>query len=578
MIVILMVALQIMFACRNTTGSLRFYDTVNYTNLITGNIYSGGLNTIGFMNGYPGTQNGYACQSFYLLASCLYYLVNIICNKLSIDFLYFTQHIWFYSILLYAFVSGMIIDFSRAFKLNKLSAVFVLVFILLFMGNFYWNSEQAYLGNSFRMILISYLFYYLQQYGFHKNNEYLFIIFLFIYGLAGTANSNSTLDLILIFSLFVCQKPNKNRLMFYTSAIYLPMLNILFQLFGSESILFKAASLFIPVVFILFCLFGEKISNVITKFKIQYIIAIAIAILLIVLSFMITGNILNFDAFINNWSGWNDMSWDYTDNATLWRLCGNIIYYFIMLVTIANYKKGSLTTKVMLSTAIIFFNPFAAPVQREYMPVFYRNYDISLNYFTVFFAISCIQELSNKKLSAAITTMMIILSSYAAINQINYHPHTSFIKNEEYDSLLKMDKDEATSLLALKDIYVNRTKENPKIITSIYQTRSEMPMFHTLYSRNNTMHKDASESDKELYKIFYRTDFEGDPYAPQYPDYDRMCEYISESGIDVIVQDRRVNYYDESNDTWYSLTYLIDRCGEYPVYTNDSFAIYNYMD
>ena len=58
------------------------------------------------------------------------------------------------------------------------------------------------------------------------------------------------------------------------------------------------------------------------------------------------------------------------------------------------------------------------------------------------------------------------------------------------------------------------------------------------------------------------------------PDYGHMCEYINEAEVDFIVQDKSIEYYDEKEDIYYSLTYKIDECGTYPIYENDDYALY----
>ena len=55
-----------------------------------------------------------------------------------------------------------------------------------------------------------------------------------------------------------------------------------------------------------------------------------------------------------------------------------------------------------------------------------------------------------------------------------------------------------------------------------------------------------------------------------------MCEYLQEADIRYIVQDKEVVYYDSEKDVWYSLTYLIDRCGTYPFYDSDRYSVYRF--
>ena len=146
-------------------------------------------------------------------------------------------------------------------------------------------------------------------------------------------------------------------------------------------------------------------------------------------------NLFDFDAFLNNWSGWSDMTWDYTDFSNLWRSIANVIYIFVMLLAFIN-NKGNKLANMLIMTALVFFNPFAAPVQNKYMQVFYRNYDIVINYFSLFIGFKVLNDIK-LKFKYFIYTVLIFASTYIGYKQLMYHPPgEGFDKNDGYMYLL----------------------------------------------------------------------------------------------------------------------------------------------
>lgn len=566
--VVFVVILQIIFANSNTIGSISLYDTVNYTNLITGNIYSSGLNTIDFMNGFPGENIGYAYQAYYTFASVAYYLTNGIFSRINVQFFYFTQHTWMYSVILYFFIAQLFVNFVEEYKVkNNLIRILLFIFIILFMGNFYWNSEQAYLGNSYRMIITSYIFLYIRYYFSEKNISNLYMIILLSYANVACANSNSTLTIILAFGLWIIGDNERNYLRILIALTVMPMINMFIQLRVNNLII-------IIFVFVLLFIgyFESDFNRIVERFKLKYFVTVLVALTLVLLSVKVSGSLFNFDGFLNNLSGWSDMTWDYTDFSSPWRFIANAFYIGITLCALVKcYREKS--TKLLILIGVVFFNPFAANIQNEYMPVFYRNYDIVINYSTIFLSLSTFQYNKAKYINE-ILIILIILASYVAIKQINYHPNESFNKTDDYNEVLKMTNDEADTILFVKDYLNSNNITNIKAISSILQLRTELPNIKTLYSRNKSFN--GIDDDYELYKVFYPSDYFGDPYAPEDPDYCNICKLLGDSDYQLIVQDKRIDYYDSVSETYYSLMYLINECGTYPIYENDTYAVYYY--
>lgn len=564
-IVILLVGLQIYFASRNAVGSLWRYDTITYTNMIGSTIYGSNINALDYSNGFGnGFYTGYSFQSYYKLASVLYYLINGICNVIHIDFFYYTQHTWMYTIVLYVFIAEMVVNFIKKINIdNKWVQLFAYIFIIFFMGNFYWNSEQAYLGNSFRMIMVSYCLYYLNLFFKEDNNKYLMIVAIYNYANAACANSNSTLVLILTFMIFVYMSNKKNNFRILLIGSYLPLLNCLFQAYKYSIIVI----LVVTITYVITFVFEDKVFKILNKKKLLMIIP---ALLLIILSFKITHNLFDFNAFLNNWSGWSDMTWDYTDFSNLWRSVANIIYIFVILLAFIKNKDNELI-KMLIMTTLVFFNPFAAPIQNKYMPVFYRNYDIVINYLTLFIGFKAINDIKLKEMyKYSLYIVLIFASFYIGYEQLIYHPPgEGFDKSEDYNELLKMDNDTADTLLFLKSYITQNDIRDAKVISSIYQIRTEFPYLKTLYNRGKQFN--GVEKDWDLYAIFYPEDYYGDEYGFKDVDCNKVNQLLEESDYKLLILSKNKIIYE--NDVYLPLTYKIEEAF-IPLYDNDSYTVY----
>ena len=568
-LVLLIVLLQVYFASRNTVGSLWRYDTITYTNMIGSTIYGDTINALDFQNGFTsGFHAGYSFQAYYKLASVLYYLINGICNVLHVSFFYFTQHTWMYPVLLYTFVGQMYINFIDELKIkNTYIKIASFLFFIFFMGNFYWNSEQAYLGNSFRMIMVSYCIFYLSLYFNNNNNKYLILLIIFNYAGTACANCNSTLALILTYMFWTFAPNNKNTFRLILFSVYLPLINCLFQSISYSLNVF----LVITIIFAILSILEEKMYILFDKLNFKKVSPIIIAFILILLSYKVTHNLFNFDAFLNNMSGWSDMTWDYTDFSNLWRSVANVIYIILMMTAVVKYKESKIV-KMTVLTSLVFFNPFAVAIQNEYMPVFYRNYDIVINYFTLFLGFKALECFEHKKYSYAIYCVLIVITTFVGCNQFLYHPEgEGFEKDEDYNTLLKMDNDTANTLLFMKDILATEDKSDIRVISSIYQIRTEFPYLKTLYNRNKSFNE--VPDDYELYKIFYPDDYYGDEYGFNDAKYEEVGDLLFNSSYKYLILSKDKIYYDVNQNIYYSLTYKIN---EYyaPIYDNNSYSVY----
>lgn len=567
--VLIILLTQLFFVTRSTIGSLWRYDIISYSQIITGSIYGSSINAIDASNGFGSFSSVDIFQAYCKLASVLYYSINVLCNKLHISFLYFTQHTWMYSTMLYVFISQLVVNLIDLLKIkSKWIYVLIYLFFIVYMGNFWWNSEQAYLGNSYRMIITSYCLLYLNEFFNTENNNYLLLFGLLNYANTALSDSQSILSVLLAFFVWLMCKDNKNTLKYLLLGIWLPMVNGLMHMKGMHFYLF----IVVTVLFGVLCIFEEYIYNITSKIKLKKWLPIVIALLLIALSFNITHNVFDFNAFLNSWSKVMDMTWDYTNFSEFWRGLATISYLVLLAIGIITHWQNKVV-KMVLIILVVVFNPFATAIEYKWMYNYYRCYDIVINYFTLALGFKGLEMIKlNKTLKICILSLLTLSFSYIGYKEVLYHPEgEGFDKPENYNNLLRMTNDEADAMFFMKDLISRENIKDGKVISSLFQFRTEFPYMKTLYNRGKGFNK--IEKDSELYKIFYPDDYYGDPYGFKDADYEHIGDLLSESDYMFVIQGKDKIYYDEEKDLYYPLTNLIN---EYyiPIFDNDSLAIY----
>ncbi len=97
-----------------------------------------------------------------------------------------------------------------------------------------------------------------------------------------------------------------------------------------------------------------------------------------------------------------------------------------------------------------------------------------------------------------------------------------------------------------------------------------------IYGRENKPNPSWGKAENELFNIFYPVEQYYQSSDRPEADFDHICEYLKDADIRYVVQDKLINFYDEEQKVWYSMTYLVDRCGEYAFYENERYSIYRF--
>ena len=572
------VVIVLMFYSLNTGfGDLDGFDSTFYLNMVTNNI---GLANMNSRNVYYGDQSfsiqlQYTFQSYYYLASVLIFYLEKICSVLHVPFYRTPCFVWPNQILFFALLASQITDAVRRSKEKNYALIALdLVLIVFYFGRFYFNNVFGFYGNSLRTLLFGYACCCMLDHQLSRDRKDRFLFYLTILAICACSSSGVFSCFFLLFALyFLWTDRVEDLLKEYAAVLLFPAANLIAVLRNSVFTGLAAGIVFAAVLWLL----NGQMKKVMRDKRNRYVVLGLCALAMLVLSYMTDGKIFHYEAFVLN----NSQQYDMTINYFYYpseAVPGIRAYKFaiITMLTVAVLFVRNDMTNVDLILIALFFNPFCCAFLNKINPVFYRSYDIIINPFTIVFFVNCCGNLipvKYAKEAIAILLSLYLLSLGNIAKPIYYHK--SFVTKDGYNPVYRMQQDEFDALAALSAEISYHQDSSPMIITSNKLTQSMLRTGEFLYGRENKRNENWIKAENELFNIFYPVEFYGDPKQPE-ADYSHMCEYLQEADIRYIVQDKEVVYYDSEKDVWYSLTYLIDRCGTYPFYDSDRYSVYRF--
>ncbi len=571
------IAVLMYYSLNTGFGDLDGFDSTFYLNMVTNNI---GLSKLNSRSVYYGDnafsiQLQYTFQSYYYLASVLIFYVEKFCSLLHISFYRTPCFVWPNQILFFALLASLISKAIRRSREKNYALIALgLILTVFYFGRFYFNSVFGFYGNSLRTLLFGYACCHMLDYQISKDRKDKLLFYLTIPAICACSSSGVFACFFLFFALyFLWIGREKDLLKEYAAVLLFPAVNLIAVLRNSVLLGFAAGVVFAGVLWVI-----NELMKKIGKDKRNRLVMLAVcALTMLVMSYMTDGKIFHYEAFALN----NSQQYDMTINYFYYpgeAVPGIKAYKFTILAILAVsilFVRNDMTN-VDLVLIAVFFNPFCCAFLNKINPVFYRSYDIIINPFTIVFFINCCGNLISIKYAKEL--IAILLSLYllylGGITKPIYY-HKSFAVKDDYNQVYRMRQDEFDALAALSAEISYHQDIVPKIITPNKLTQSMLRTGEFLYGRENKRNENWTEAENELFNIFYPVEFYGDPKQPA-ADYDHMCEYLQEADIRYIVQDKEVVYYDSEKDVWYSLTYLIDRCGTYPFYDSDRYSVYRF--
>lgn len=570
---------MLFYAWNTTLGDTTGFDSTFYLNLVSTNVDALKLNSTSTDYGVfsSGISAQYTFQSYYYFLSYFIYFVSKFITRVT-DATNMSIMVWIFQTIYNFFLVSIVINGAEKIAKNKRLFKYVMLFIFLFFyGKIYFNNIFGFYGNTYKTIAIAYAILYLYEL---INESSICNWIMFACALLASCAFSSTAVFILFLLLFGAYFGLVDKedylFRFYGLILYFPLVNIM--IVGLRKGIKDTWYLALIACIIIFIL--NKFLVKLSRLKYTKLIIVVIAFLtMFIMSYKVTGNLLDFSAFFNNGSEKYDMTINYFAlktsfgrNQNLYRI---IIWISLLYMCIFEYKNKLIISFIIL--IVVLFNPFCCAYLYSINPVYYRAYEIIINPFTFMLYVNMMLErINNKKVNMVV--LIVILASFT-INTDYLTPlyyHESFVPGDTYNNLMKMDKDEYDVLKALKvdaDYYSSEIS-NPYIITSNLFTESVIPNGSYLFGREFRYFKDWSESRLQLYSMFYPADYLGNKNQPVKPDYDNLAKYLKEEGVTYIVVDKTEEYYDEDLGYYTYLIYKVAECGYgYSVYSNDTYEL-----
>lgn len=572
------VFIMLYYSYNTTLGDSSGFDSTFYLNLISTNIKANRLNTVDlYYGGYiSGQSTQYTFQSYYYFASCFTYLAVRLLSHFTIVNNY-SVIIWVFQILFNFFFASIAINATNQICKDKQCFKYVFMYIFLFfLGKIYWNNVFGFYGNSYRTIAIAYSIMTLYDL-FKEDAKENWLLFA-ICCLSACAFSSSgvfTVVFLLFGVFFVMVKTHMGIFKYYALIIFLPLINLacvtvklpLYIIFGV-----------VLVACVMLYMLNEHLVALFNKKYVLRILLILSFTLTFLLSLKLTGNIFDFSAFFDNYSEKADMTISYFNNYRFLGGYNEITYRTLVLVLLVYsviFEHDNELVKSFIIIFMVFFSPFNCPIMNRLNIVYYRALDIIVNPYTILLLTNMIfDRLNNKYIYyVSLSALLLIFVMNTDFKEPLYY-HETCIPSADYNPLMKMSNDDFDVLNRLKE-EVDYLNEEKCLVTANLFAESMMPNQRYIYSRTLKINENWSEAERQVYAIFYPLDYLGNGSPIIKPDFDNVAKYLKEAGIDYLVMDKKLDYYNKNTESWEYLIYTVAECGYgYSIYSNDSYELF----
>lgn len=580
LVFIVIMAFEIMVSYNRTLGETHGFDTLYYLNMISFNIKNPAMNTLHPHFGtYPNTDVQwitYVFQSFYYFVPAVIYLFRVALSFVGMSFETLPAYVWGFQILAHAIFIGTTLTCVQEIKpKSKLLSASLIILLCLFLGNLYYNNVYGFIGNNYRMSIHAIATLYLFRYFKDHDRNNLCLVYMAMLGMCGVSSTGTFSFVFLLFGLFfVLYNQEQNLLRHYVIVLYIPTINILITKLGIHLWLFVAVAIIFGVIYLLNDFILKLYQN--KYFRIGTIAFCSL--IFIIGSFMLTHNIFDFNIFFNNYSEIADMSWDYfMFNDVRHYIFNALILIPLVYFLIKDYRHPFAIVSIIL--IIVFFNPMGCTIMNKFNWVYYRSYDIVVNQFTIIYFINYLAlSISQDKLSKLFSILVFMASSILAYIQIPKYYHESFIVQEDFNPLFKIDNSELEVIYNVRQMIEDKQIQNPKIITSTFFMPSFIENSTYLFGKEKRYDYDKfNDTSYALYLIFFPFDGIYDNFYPQgqLADYQNTIKYLDECDYDILIVDNG-NYYQNETGNYLPITTLVEADGHYQKseYSTAKYAVY----
>lgn len=581
LILVVFTSIMTLYTYNTSLGSLSGFDSTFYLNFVTSNIKTNSLNYAYYVNSISKSaiSEQYYFQTFYYFAGFIAYIFKPLINIFHTTY-YQTIYIWVFQILFNAFYFSLVLNALKIMKNKNNNAIVIIVFFffLFTYGRVYYYNVLGFYGNTYRIVTVGYSTLILYLLTKQTNNDSL--LSLFIISLIASASVSSTalfIDIFIMFgSYFVLCNKYKNILKYYSIALFFILIDLISLVTVYNVFICTILSFIISAILFVF---GSKINSILSRKKILILLLIISFLFMFISSFIANGYGFNFSAFFENISEWADMTINYfriQPSDTL--LVLKIFILFLLILSLFMIRKEPFVMFIVI-LFICIFNPFCCSYLFSILRVFYRAFDIIVNPFTIVLYIDYVFGYIKKHpVLDALFALSIVLVFCQNNPVYPLYYHTSFVpnfesQNDNYNYEFKMMQSEKEVIETIYDDSIYYNLESPYIITSNLLTQSFIPNGRFLFMRDvYSRCPYKTESEKQLFAIFYPERYLGDKAKTIEPEYNNIPIYIKDAKIDYLVVDKTKEYYDSNNNEYSYLYYKVLE-DYYPMFENDRYMI-----
>lgn len=529
------------------------------------NYYSGVIQDVDFTYDYA---------SFYALFSMLLKLVrNLGISEPMQTPLYFYSStitfLYFFGVTLYTV--------SKRFFTKKIFTI-LLTIISTFIFFKYYNYALAFIGNSYRVISITYPLMFIYDFFYNEEKKTLLLVGILFSGLISVSSSGGFMSLFSLASLiiYLIFKNYDKEIVTYSLYALIPTLLFLnLVIYQMSNVAGYALFIFI-VIYYLINYYLNKTNKFINKWYLLHkIIVILALIIMIVLSYFIQLETYSYQYFFNDHSAY-DMVHDYFSIYHKNVFYPTLVVWFVLLFYFITKQKVKDFKFYLLTIVILFLNPLVTPFIIKYLTnfVFYRAFEIMFNFTTIAIFISSLSVIKNKyiiNILCIIGCVVIIPFSY---NQFTNNYSKTLIPTEDYNPYYRITNQEVDLYKYVNEVI---SKETDRVIllsqipsTKAYVNDIELP--YSVYDTRTSDHYADVKQDapSELMNIFFLRDYVGQQIYSTNPNYENANELLLSNDIDYLIM--RKDQAIDNNDGTYQPIYLNIREIADILYENDRYV------
>ena len=553
------VVIQLFVASNKTLGHLDGFDTTYYLNLMDHNVASKSMYTTHpyFGNLISSEIFGtYIFQSYYTILSVVVYINKGLFNLININVDTLPLLIWGCQLVLnYLFVS-VIFEILEKLHIKSKSIIFLAITIgCFYIGSEYYHQLFAFIGNSFRLILLSLSSLYIYMFAIDNDEKDLYIVFILLLANCAFSSTGCFILLFSAFSIFIAFKLSVKSLLILGLTCIIPLLNILYSqtgnIFNNLIILF----IFTVILFLL----KKTIYRINNNFKLCNLILILLIIFMIALSFVKIESFTEMSNFPNYTYTSADMIINYFGYYNLGDFLFKIsILLLIGIYIIFNYKNKYI--QYLLILLITVFNPIFSPLMHNIILVFHRGYDLVINIFIIVLALNwAYNNLSYTFFKRGLACFYFMFAVFFSFNHTLKYYNNSFAPSQNFDKINKMSYSEKEIIDAIRTVVIYNEKIlQPKIISPLLLLDSYLDRGEFMFGRSFSINPNLTENDKQLADIFFPADIGYEVLRPENPNILDINELLINSEYDLLVIKRTMWIYDPFSKTMKSLVHIVE--------------------